>query len=218
MYKNTILINTSKSNHNDIKKEIMGTKIMKPNKYGYFEDCLEGFLHFGIENDNYDLDEIIYYIVSLGFKEAEIEIYDDEFLSNLVYSTTLPYSIEKKEKISTFSNEISVKTIKQLIEDNTVEKFMDLTANKILNTIKLNLPCRERIDNFEEVYRILNTFEQTIDILLDCIDVYNCNYDEYKINVFCYVYDHLHNLLIKPTTINFEKARVAVQSIRFITP
>ena len=106
MYKNTIMINTSKFNHNVVKREIMGTKIMKPNKYGYFEDCLEGFLHFSIENDNYDLDEIIYYIVSLGFKEAEIEIYDDEFMSNLVYSTILPYSIEKTTKTNTFSTSL----------------------------------------------------------------------------------------------------------------
>lgn len=218
MYKNTILINTSKSNHNDLKKEIMGTKIMKPNKYGYFEDCLDEFLHFGVENDNFDYDEIIYYIVSLGFKEAEIEIYDDEFLEHLVYSTILPYSIKKKSKSNSSPMEISVKTINQLIEDNTVEKFVDLIANKFLNTVILNIPRPERNDNFEELYQILNTLDDTIDTLLDCVDGHNCNYDEYKINIFRYVYNHLHNLLIKPTTINFEKAKVAVQSIRFITP
>lgn len=120
--------------------------------------------------------------------------------------------------LEVLTTEISVKTIKQLIEDNTVEKFMDLIANKFLNTVILNIPRRERIDNFEELYGILNTFDNTIDILLDCVDNYNCNYDEYKINIFCYVYNHLHALLIEPSTINFEKAKVAVESIRFIIP
>lgn len=114
--------------------------------------------------------------------------------------------------------EISTQTIKQLIKDNTVEKFMCSTANKFLNTVILNISRPERNDNFEELYHILNTFDIAIGILLDCIDIYNCDYPEYKINIFCYVYNYLHKLLIDNTHENFEKARVAVQSIKFITP